>query len=253
MPRYELLNNVAHKDLRVVTRFGPEFGDGVGLVPAFPTEFAELQREFPIFFRKDRERGGFQSVAVLGFGSEENLYLDNGRWNASYLPGYLAKGPFVIGFQERRDGGEVRTEPVIHVDLDHPRVSLDEGEPVFQPQGGNSPYLQRIATILRGIHDGVEGGKAMFAAFESLDLIQPVKLEIKLDGDHGVDLTGLYGIDRERLAALEPEPLHGLHRTGFLEGAYLVLASLHNMPRLIAEKQRRLRQPAEAGTAGTRA
>ncbi|NZA28403.1 SapC family protein [Luteimonas sp. SJ-92] len=248
MARYELLNNVAHKDLRVITRFGREFGDEIGMVPAFPTEYAELQREYPIFFRKDREDGGYQSVAVLGFGRQENLYLGDGRWNASYLPGYIAKGPFLIGFQERWEDSELRQEPVIHVDLDHPRVGFKEGEPVFEPQGGHSPYLQRIATVLRGIHDGVEGGKAMFAAFEAMGLIQPLKLEIKLDGEQSIDLTGLYGIDRQRLAALGAAELEALHRAGFLEGAFLVLASTHNIPRLIAEKQRRLRLQAQAGT-----
>ena len=42
MARYELLNNVSHRDLRVATGFGPQFGDDVGMVPAFPSEFAEL-------------------------------------------------------------------------------------------------------------------------------------------------------------------------------------------------------------------
>ena len=73
MARHELLNNVVHKDLRVATGFGPQFGDDVGMVPAFPSEFAELQREYPIFFRKD-ESGQWQSVALLGFEQRENLY-----------------------------------------------------------------------------------------------------------------------------------------------------------------------------------
>ena len=30
MARYELLNNITHKDLRVSTRFGTEFGDNLG-------------------------------------------------------------------------------------------------------------------------------------------------------------------------------------------------------------------------------
>jgi hypothetical protein len=209
MARYELLNNVAHKGLRVVTRFGCEFGDQVGMVPAFPTEYAELQREYPIFFRKDREDGGYQSVAMLGFDKQENLFLQGEHWNATYLPGYIAKGPFLIGFQEQWDDGELRKEPVIHVDLDHPRASFDEGEPVFLAQGGHSPYLQHVTTVLGGIHD----------------------------------------IDRERLAALEADKLHALHRWGFLEGAFLVLASMHNMRRLMAEKQRRLRL--QAGTGST--
>ncbi|WP_454832092.1 SapC family protein [Pseudoxanthomonas wuyuanensis] len=245
MPRYELLNNVTHKDLRVVTRFGREYGDEVGLVPAFPTEFAELQREYPIFLRKDRDSGDWQAVALLGFESNENLFLHDGRWNANYLPGYVARGPFLIGFQQQNIDGELRNEPVIHVDMDHPRIRQGEAEAaqaVFLPHGGNSAYLEHITAVLRGIRDGADAGKAIFAAFDELGLIQPMKIELKFDEEHGADLTGLHGIDRDRLAALDAEALHRLHRSGYLEGAYLILASTHNLRRLMAEKQRRLRQ-----------
>ena len=54
-------------------------------------------------------------------------------------------------------------------------------------------------------------------------------------------VTGLHVIDRERLAALDATSVHRLHQAGYLEGAYLLLSSQHNMRRLIAEKQRRLR------------
>ncbi|MDR6843160.1 SapC family protein [Pseudoxanthomonas sacheonensis] len=241
MARYELLNNVTHKDLRVIAGFGRQFGDEIGMVPAFPSEYAELQREYPIFFRKDGDDGQWQSVALLGFEQHENLFLQDGRWNAAYLPGAVAKGPFLIGFQEQRIDGELRKEPVIHVDLEHPRVSFSDGEPVFLPHGGNSPYLQHIAGVLRGIRDGAEFGTAMFAAFDAMGLIQPVNLDVQLDDRHRVNVNGLYGIDREKLAALDAESLLRLNQAGFLEGAYLVLASLHNMRRLMAEKQRRLR------------
>ena len=241
MPRYELLNNIAHEDLRVVTRFGSEYGDEVGLVPAFPTEFAELQREYPIFLRKEGD--AWQAVALLGFESKENLFLRDGRWDAGYLPGYVARGPFLIGFQEQTIDGETRIEPVIHVDVEHPRIGKGgEGEPVFLPQGGNSPYLDHVATVLRGIRDGNEAGKAMFALFDELGLIQPVKIDVKFDDQHGASLNGLHAIDRERLAALDAEALYRLHRSNYLEGIYLMLSSLHNMRRLMAEKQRRLRQ-----------
>jgi hypothetical protein len=248
MARYELLNNVTHKDLRVATHFGPEFGDGVGMVPAYLTEFAELQREYPILFRQDPENGGYQAVALLGFARDENLYLEGNRWNASYVPGHIARGPFLIGFQERQVDGELRREPVIHVDVEHARATAGKGEAVFLPQGGNSPYLEHITSVLRGIRDGVEAGKRMLSELDALGLIQPLGLEVRLDEEVGVKLTGLHGIDRERLQALDAEALHRLNVAGWLEGAYLVLASMHNMRRLMAEKQRRLRQERGAVT-----
>lgn len=249
MARYALLNNVAHKDLRIATRFGGAWGDEVGTIPAYPTEYGELQREYPIFFQQDPQTGDYRSVVLLGFAPNENLYLQDGHWQASYLPAHVVRGPFLIGFQEQLVDGEVRNEAVIHVDLDHPRVSFDEGEPVFLPQGGHSPYLERVTRALRGIRDGVDAGKPMYQALDRLGLIQPVTLDITFDQQHGANVTGLFGIDRDRLAALDAPSLHALHRSGYLEGVYLVLASMHNVRRLMGEKQRRLHAQEAAANA----
>ena len=99
-------------------------------------------------------------------------------------------------------------------------VFTGQGEPVFLAQGGNSPYLEHIITVLRGINDGVQAGKAMFAAFQALELIQPMTLDVRFDDNHGVNLTGLYGIDRERLAGLDAASLHELHR---VQGRYALV------------------------------
>lgn len=250
MPRYELLDNVKHKDLRIDMRFGAGLGDGAGLVPAWPTEFAELQREYPIFLRKDPDDGQFHAVALLGFEPDENLFVDGDRWMAGYLPGAIARGPFAIGFQDQVVDGALQATPVVHVDMDHPRVVHDdggEGMAVFLPKGGHSPYLERVTTVLKGIHDGNEAARALYPALDALGLIQPVELDVRFDDGHGARLTGLHGIDRERLAALDAQQLYGLHASGMLEGVYMVLSSMHNMRRLIAEKQRRVRAQGAAG------
>jgi len=240
MPRHALLDNVTHKDLRVAMRFGAQYGDAIGMVAVFPTEFAELQREYPIFLRRDAA-GAWQAVALLGFSADENLFLQGDQWSASYLPGVIAKGPFLIGHQEQHVDGQLSRVPVIHVDMEHPRLGDVEGERIFLPHGGHTPYLEHVITILRGINDGVAAAHAMFPALDAAGLLQPMRLEFALDDAHAVNVDGLYAIDRERLAALAPDVLVGLHRSGCLEGAYLMLSSLHNLRRLMAEKQRRLR------------
>jgi len=234
-----MLNNVAHGELRVITRYGAEFGDNVGSVLTFPTEYADVQRDYPIFFRKDSATGEYQSIALLGFRKDENLFLHGQGWNATYVPGIVARGPFLIGFQQQESGGEVHRNPVIHVDLDHPRISTTEGEPVFLPHGGNSRYLDRIATILEGIRSGLEIGKAMFAAFTACDLIEPVNVEVRFSNEEQINLRSLYTISEEKLAALDGESLARLNRAGFLQGAFLVLASQSNVRRLIDMKHRR--------------
>ena len=47
-----LLNNLVHQHLKVITRFGAEFGDNISKALVFPTEFIELQKEYPILFRQ---------------------------------------------------------------------------------------------------------------------------------------------------------------------------------------------------------
>src|SRR5262249_2176803 len=150
----------------------------------FPTEYGDVQREYPIFFRKDTNTGEFFSIALLGFEQNENLFLDDAGWQARYIPAVGARGPFLIGFQERC--GE--KEPVIHVDLDDPRISTTEGEAVFLPHGGHTRYLDRVATLLQGIHEGIAASKAMFAAFTALELIEAVKVEVKFNAEEHYDL-----------------------------------------------------------------
>lgn len=239
MANHVLLDNITHKDMRIRTQHGAAYGDNVGLVPAFPTEFADVQREYPIFFRRDA-KGEYYAVALLGFAPDENLYLQEDRWDAVYVPGIVARGPFLIGFQNVQEGGEARSKAVVHVDMDNPRVNETEGERVFLDQGGYSPYLQRVMRVLDGLSDGHMMSKAMFDAWTAADLIAPVELEVKITGSETVKLGGFYTIEREKLAALDSAKLHQLHRTGFLQGAYLVLASHANLELLIKRKVRKI-------------
>jgi hypothetical protein len=233
-----LLNNIDHAGLRVVTRHAPEYGDAVNQVLIFPTEYEEVQREYPIVFRRD-SNGDFQSVALLGLDKDENLFLDGEGWQARYVPAVQRRGPFMIGFQEHEEGSEVRREPMIHVDLDHPRISKTEGESVFRPQGGNSLYLEHVSAVLRLIHQGLEVSGPMFAAFEALELIRAVAVEIQLDDAEQYVVPDVHTIDEARLASLDGAALERLHRDGFLRAAFLAAASLGNVNRLIELKNRR--------------
>jgi SapC len=246
MANHVLLNNVQHHDLKVLTGYGAEYGDNVATVLTFPTEFADVQREYPILFQKDSQTGEYRSIVLLGFEKSENLFLNNGQWNANYVPAIVARGPFLIGFQEQEVGGNISKEPVIHVDLDNPRISRTEGTPVFLPRGGNSSYIDQVAMILNGIRQGLDVSKEMFAVFSSMELIEPVNVEIKFTSDLQYDLQGLYTISQEKLAALDGESLARLNKSGFLQGAFLAVSSLSNLQRLVTLKQQRLLNQATA-------
>src|SRR5690606_41081179 len=76
MTRPVLLNNVDHGHLKVLTRRAAGPGDTAHHVLTFPTEFADVQREYPILFRRHADTGEYQAVALVGLAEGENLFLD---------------------------------------------------------------------------------------------------------------------------------------------------------------------------------
>lgn len=242
MTNHVLLNNITHKDLKIITRKSAEFGDNVSGALTFPTEFRDIQSEYPIFFQKD-EHGQFQAIAVFGFENGQNLFLDENGWNASYIPAVLDRGPFLIGFQSEQQNGETVRVPMIHINMDDARVSKnDEGDAVFLPHGGNSQYLERVSRMLIAIHEGVETSKVMFNAFTQLELIEPFTIDIQLNNGESHKLVGYYTINEEKLYQLDKDTLNQLNGTGLLFAAYMVIASMANVRKLVDKRNRLLAQ-----------
>lgn len=232
-----LLNNVDHADLRVAIRAGADYGDSVNQLPIFPAEFEEAQRSFPIIFRPEGD--GLQAYVLLGLDRDENLFLDGERWTSSYVPAFQRRGPFSIAIGPAGPHEIEPGEPMIHVDVDDPRVGMSDGLPVFREHGGNAPLLNHVSDVLRTIYEGLQTAPAIYAAWREAGLLQPITLQISLDDESAYELPDLLTVDRQALAELSGERLERLHRAGLLEGAILAAASLGNVQRLIELKTRK--------------
>jgi hypothetical protein len=231
MVRSVLLNNVEHKDLRVITRRAAELGDNVHVVFTFPAEFRNIQSCFPVVFQKSADGIGFDALALMGLEQGENLFLEPHGWEAPYVPLTIERQPFLIGV----DGDQL----MVNIDMDHPRVSHTEGEAVFLPYGGNTEYLERINSVLLAIHQGLESAKGFSAAMQALELFEPFVVDIELNDGSQNRLMGFYTIHEERLAALDGATLHRLSQAGYLQAAYMVLASMSQFRALIDRKNAR--------------
>lgn len=223
-----LLNNVDHQDLRVALRHGPAFGDSVNQVIVFPTEFEQVQRDYPILFRQ-ADTGNFYAIALLGLDRDENLFLDESGWQARYIPAIQQRGPFAC-----------EADDAISIDLDDVRVGAQDGQPLYLPHGGNAPYLQHVTAVLDAVHHGTQAMRPLFAMLGDYDLIQPVAIDISLDDGDTYRVPDIFSIAQDRLGALRGEPLERLHRSGVLRAATMAAASLDNVNRLIELKTRKL-------------
>lgn len=231
------INNVDHADLRVSPRAGGEFGDNANQALIFPAEFEEVQREYPIVFR--RRDSGLEAFALIGLDSSENLFLDGARWTSRYVPAMHRRGPFSVVIT-RAPNGEPSGEPMIQVDMSDPRVGDTEGVPLFLEHGGNSPYLEHISNVLRILYEGMEGAPAVYAALDDAGLLTPVTLNVDVTDELRYHIPDVLVVDVERLAALSGETLQEMHRAGLTRLAVLAAASLGNVQQLITRKQMRL-------------
>ena len=229
MARHVQLNNIDHSDLRIDTRRCAALGDDVAFVPTFPAEFRDLQGYYPIVFRKDAQ-GVLAPMALLGFEEGHNLFLNGERWDATYVPLGIERHPFLIG----RGGDEI----TVHIDLDSPRVRSDAGEALFREHGGQTDYMERIASVLLTLHNGLQRVPAFVGALLAHGLLESFVLDVELNDGSVNRLTGYYTINEERLRALDAAALGDLHAAGHLEPVFMAVASVSNFRGLIDRMNR---------------
>lgn len=240
MPNIQILNNVDHKNLRVITQRSAEYGDNQWFAPTFAHEFRNLQSHYPIVFTKNPDTGQFQAVALLGFEVDENLFLTEDGWDAMYIPLSIVRQPFLIGFQQNNEDGVTSIEPVISVNMDSPRISETQGEPVFLEHGGNSEYLEQINSLLNLVHEGHERNQDFIDMLLGMDLLESFVLDVELNDGSEHRMSGFYTINETSLRGLTGDDLVILNNNGYLEAVFMAIASLSNISILVERKNRKM-------------
>jgi len=236
MSQYEVLNKEKHQQLRVKTGYGAALGDAVIYVMTYPMEFRDIQSCYPILFTKDANTGGFFAAAVLGFEADQNLFLLDGGWDASYIPAAVQRQPFLIA-----TGGEGDDRPpVVSLDLNHPRVSRDKGESLFDSEGEPSEFLNQKIALLDKLHSGLQHGVGFVDTLLQHDLLEQITLDIAFNDGSKQTLQGFYCIAEEQLYRLKGDVLESLNQAGYLQPVFMAVASLSRMRGLI-ERRNRLR------------
>lgn len=234
--QHAILTAEAHRDLAIRTDHGPGLGDAQMCCITVPSEFRAVQGSYPILFRLSDTRDRFTALAMFGFENGENLFLDDGRWDARYRPLAMAIQPFLIGGDPTHEGpGQV------HVDLASPRIAADgQGVRLFDDLGRPTPYLDRVADQLGELDAGYRAAPAFFDALQRHELLEPFTLDVTLDDGSRNRLVGFHIIDEDRLSALDAAALAELQADGHLLPIYMAVASLAHLGDLVARRNRRL-------------
>ena len=205
------------KQLNAVFVAGGEFGDAV--------------REFPVVFVQagdgDNGQPDFAPIAVLGLVQNDNLFVaDDNTWRANYMPAVLAAYPFGIG---RIDAERF----AICFDAAWSGLSGTEGEPLFMPDGAQSPMFQRVQTQLETLEAQIQRTRLMGRRLNELGLLREMRFDATLPDGRKFTVDGFYTVDEKKLNDLDAETVLGLHKNGLLGLIHAHYVSLGNMRKLL--------------------
>ena len=231
MSKAIVLDNVEHKNVKVDTR--SELNKNVNRTLVYATEISDLHKEFPLVFYKQPESDKIQLHAILGLEKDENLFVDENGWITRFIPALLARGPFSLLYNEAEKDSNKPQDPLICIDMEDPRINTEHGEDVFLQFGGDAPYLNYVKKALKTIESGIQFDKTLFSLIESMDLLKPVAINIKLSNIQGFTFSDYYAVNQEKLSKLDGDSLAKLSQYGILSLLYFVLSSMGNFQSLM--------------------
>jgi hypothetical protein len=218
----ELLQPEKHRGLRMrpVGYRTPHF------VPIVVSEFVAAAASCPILFTKEAATGQFYGGALFGF-----------RPGERFLEETLARGGF-RPLNLERDGFFITGEHIA-IDRSSSRFSETEGEPLFDGADEPSMGLRPIQRALGQLQVGVEATNVFIRALLGLRLIEPIDISLCFDGGERFSLEGLYTVSLDGIRELDDAAALSLFRSGHLQLAYLMHASLKQIAVLAELRNRR--------------
>lgn len=228
------LDSNTHRSLRVISNKAEEVGADLNMVPVVVSEFTKLVVQFPILFTKNSETGQFSCVSLLGLDEGENLFWQDARFNALYLPLHISRQPFFVG--EDETGAR---DYLLCINQESDCLSEQSGERIFNDDGTPGNVLKQAQADLSQLLAGERQTLELVKYLVELNLLVPLTLEITLASGQTKKINGLYSVDEEKMKSLSAEQLFLLNTNGNLQAIYTHLASLSHIYSLIDLKNKK--------------
>jgi len=227
------LNRERHANLKLaLTSDHYRFAARTNAVPIMSTEFAEAARDYPIVFVGE-EGKTFNVAALVGIRDQENLMVESdGQWaKGFYVPAFARRYPFVLAATGHNDNLTVCVDEI------YPGLGVDHGEPLFQPDGKETPYLQRVLEFLQAFHQDARRTLDFATRMARLGLPVPKVINVERPGEPVQKLRGLWIVDAAKLRGIDDARVVELFRDGYLSWIEAHLLSLGNFTRLLSRME----------------
>lgn len=210
-------------------------------MPLTFNEFLAASPYFPIVFVKTAGAQHIMPVVMTGLGGEQSLFAESvgseaapkWQWDANaYLPAYVRRYPFCMSAvaEEVKDDDDL----LVCVEKSHLvgkpsnlHVRLFDGD---QP----TERWQLIEQFLQSYQADINLTRQFSERLLALDLFYSLEANMAADENlEPVSVTGMFGINEEKLLQLDDANIGELTRNGYLPRIYAHLQSLQNFQKLL--------------------
>ena len=202
------------------------FSGKVNSVPLMAVEFPQAAAEYPVVFTGTE--GKLMPAVILGVRGNENLYLSpDGTWQASYIPAFVRRYPFV--FSQSPDGERL----LLCIDEAFSGFNREgRGQRLFAEDGKPTPYVDNILKFLQEYQAQFRRTQIFCDRVQELKLLDPMQAQVEIASGERMALGGFMAVERTRLKEVPGEKLAELAKTDELELLYVHLQSMRNFTTL---------------------
>jgi len=217
-----------HTDLYIDPEPGFRFAKETNCVYIAGVEFPNTSKEYPIVFSSGPD-GSVVPVALLGVKNQENLYVDDANeWNATYIPAYVRRYPFILAADP---SGENFT---VCIDESYSGFNtVKEGERLLEADGQHGDMLKRSVEFLTDYQKHIVITTDFCQRLKKLDVLEPVQANIEMRTGEKFSLAGFQCVNKDKLREVDGDTLKELVANNYMDLIYAHILSLANMNRLI--------------------
>jgi hypothetical protein len=221
-----LLDRERHRRRRVRAASGFGFARKAHSVVLAGIEFNEACKEYAIVFTRSGA-GRVVPVVMLALRGGENLFVDDaGGWDARYVPAFVRRYPFVLA---EMPGQSL----AVCIDEAYPGWNVAEGEPLFDAEGADTPFLKNALEFLTQYQREHQRTEAFCRRLEEAGLLKEMNARVQLHDGRAFTVDGLLVVDEQKLLAIPDATALAMFRAGELHLVAMHLASLSNLQRLV--------------------
>jgi len=239
-----LLDREKHRGRRVKASSSFGFARKANSLYVAGVEFGEACKEYAVVFTR-QGNGKTVPVVMLGLRSRENLFVDDhDRWTGRYVPAFVRRYPFVLA--------ELPGQSLaVCIDEAYAGVNDAEGEPLFDAQGKDTPFLRNALDFLTEYQREYLRTEAFCKRLDQAGLLTEMNARADLVDGRSFTVGSVLVVDEKKLMALPDATVLQLFRAGELHLVSMHLMSLSNMQGLVnrvAERKSPLQPAPQPGS-----